>query len=99
METKSSVSTLQSESTVPAKGQMIGALGASPTNEERIRTFVASNLLETNNEKAYEVVMDQVEKELLIQALTMFKGNQVQTANYLGITRNTLRAKISKYGI
>jgi DNA-binding protein Fis len=43
--------------------------------------------------------MELVEKELLRQTLEKHKWNQVQTANFLGITRNTLRSKIEKYDL
>ncbi|HNV72615.1 MAG TPA: sigma-54 dependent transcriptional regulator, partial [Candidatus Ozemobacteraceae bacterium] len=61
--------------------------------------FVRSHLKEKISGDAYDAVLGMVEKELLNQTLILFKGNQVQTANYLGITRNTLRAKIEKYGL
>lgn len=47
--------------------------------------------------EAYAYVMEKFEKELLRQSLEMHKWNQVQSASHLGITRNTLRAKIEKY--
>jgi len=79
--------------------KIIGSLSAPPSGHDLIRKFVEQHLKEELDGTAYEVIMDYLEKELILQALAMFKGNQVQTANYLGITRNTLRTKISKYGI
>ena len=40
-----------------------------------------------------------VERELIIQALVETKGNQVQAARLLGITRATLRKRIDKFQI
>jgi two-component system nitrogen regulation response regulator GlnG len=40
-----------------------------------------------------------VERELIIQALVETKGNQVQAARLLGITRATLRKRIDKFRI
>jgi two-component system nitrogen regulation response regulator GlnG len=40
-----------------------------------------------------------VERELIIQALVETKGNQVQAAKLLGITRATLRKRIEKFKI
>jgi two-component system nitrogen regulation response regulator GlnG len=68
-------------------------------NGELIKLFISSRLQQAETGQAYEQIMDQVEKELLSQAMIKFKGNQVQTANFLGITRNTLRAKITKFGL
>lgn len=44
-------------------------------------------------------VIPAVERELVIQALLETKGNQVQAAKLLGITRATLRKRIDKFGI
>ncbi|RCK78449.1 MAG: Response regulator of zinc sigma-54-dependent two-component system [Candidatus Ozemobacter sibiricus] len=65
--------------------------------EDLVGALVAREIKAGRAGEVYEHLMDQVEKELLRQALALFKGNQVQTANFLGITRNTLRAKIEKY--
>jgi Fis family transcriptional regulator len=47
----------------------------------------------------YEVVIEQVEKPLIELALKAFKGNQVRTAEMLGINRNTLKKKMHLYKI
>ncbi len=44
-------------------------------------------------------VLPAVERELVIQALNETRGNQVQAAKLLGITRATLRKRIQKFGI
>ena len=44
-------------------------------------------------------IIPAVEKELIIQALIVTQGNQVQAARLLGITRATLRKRIDKFGI
>ncbi len=44
-------------------------------------------------------VLPAVERELVIAALEETKGNQVQAAKLLGITRATLRKRIEKFGI
>ncbi|OQA08802.1 MAG: Nitrogen regulation protein NR(I) [bacterium ADurb.Bin374] len=84
---------------VPAPGVVIGGQAHEETVEQHIRNFVTQSLRENIAGCAHDRLMDAVERELLLQALNMFKANQVQTANYLGITRNTLRAKIEKYGL
>jgi DNA-binding protein Fis len=43
--------------------------------------------------------MSAVEKILIKRALREKKGNQVQAAILLGISRNTLRSKIERYRI
>ena len=44
-------------------------------------------------------VLPAVERELIIQALIETKGNQVQAAKLLGITRATLRKRVDKFKI
>lgn len=45
------------------------------------------------------IIIEQVEKPLIELALKQFNGNQVKTAQLLGINRNTLRKKIENYEI
>ena len=40
-----------------------------------------------------------IEKQVIINALEKVKHNQTQAAKLLGITRDTLRYKIKKYGL
>jgi Fis family transcriptional regulator, factor for inversion stimulation protein len=47
----------------------------------------------------YDVVMAQVEKPLIEMALKAQNGNQLRTAQMLGINRNTLKKKITYYRI
>src|ERR1700722_19717731 len=47
----------------------------------------------------YDQVMEQVERPMIEIALTLQEGNQIKTAELLGINRNTLRKKISAYKI
>ncbi|MGI8966723.1 MAG: helix-turn-helix domain-containing protein [Limisphaerales bacterium] len=44
-------------------------------------------------------ILPAVERELIICALSDTKGNQVQAAKLLGITRATLRKRIEKFKI
>jgi Fis family transcriptional regulator len=47
----------------------------------------------------YNIVIEQVEKPLIELALASHNGNQVKTAQMLGINRNTLKKKIDTYKI
>lgn len=47
----------------------------------------------------YDIVLEQVEKPLIELALQSRNGNQVKTAQLLGINRNTLKKKIDGYKI
>ena len=44
-------------------------------------------------------IIPAVERELIVEALKHTKGNQVQAARILGITRATLRKRVDKFGI
>ena len=47
----------------------------------------------------YNIVLEQVERPLIEIALLNYNGNQVKTAQMLGINRNTLKKKIDNYKI
>ena len=47
----------------------------------------------------YDMVITNVERSLLAMIMTRASGNQTQAADMLGMNRNTLRSKLSKYGI
>lgn len=45
------------------------------------------------------VILDELNKDLIKQALSITGGNQVRAAKLLGLTRGTLRYRLDKYGI
>jgi Fis family transcriptional regulator len=47
----------------------------------------------------YDMVIGTVERTMLSTILHRAGGNQTQAADMLGMNRNTLRTKLSKYGI
>jgi transcriptional regulator with PAS, ATPase and Fis domain len=53
----------------------------------------------TATEGAHSVIVDQVEKELIVQVLASCDGVQTKAASKLGINRNTLHKKIKEYGL
>lgn len=52
-----------------------------------------------NSQDYYGQIISKVEKELIHQILEMTNGKKVETAEILGITRNTLRTKMNNYGL
>lgn len=55
-------------------------------------------ILKSTSEKGYyEKVVSRVERELIRQVLEINNGKKVDTAEILGITRNTLRSKMNNY--
>ena len=65
----------------------------------------SSNTAETENGESVfalprkGVVLDDLIKDLIQQALALTGGNQVRAAKLLGLTRGTLRYRLDKYGI
>ena len=47
----------------------------------------------------YDMVITHVERALIASVMTRAGGNQTQAADMLGLNRNTLRTKLTKYGI
>ena len=47
----------------------------------------------------YDMVITHVERAVIESVMTRTNGNQTQAADMLGMNRNTLRTKLSKYGI
>jgi two-component system NtrC family response regulator len=45
------------------------------------------------------VNLDTVERDLILQVLNKFAGNQTKAARYLGLTRRTLAYRMKKHGI
>jgi Fis family transcriptional regulator len=50
-------------------------------------------------ESLYRKLMAEVEPPLIEEVLRYTQGNQTQTARILGMTRNTLKAKLDRYDI
>ena len=47
----------------------------------------------------YDMVIANVERTLIASVMARTNGNQTQAADMLGMNRNTLRTKLTKYGI
>ncbi|MGE3973145.1 MAG: helix-turn-helix domain-containing protein [Bdellovibrionales bacterium] len=61
--------------------------------------FSQQDLKDSDMNGLYNIVMEQVERPLIELALKAFRGNQVKTAQLLGINRNTLKKKMHVYKI
>jgi len=75
-------------------------------NEDSLEALVARKLQNSlaqmdlqDLDNLYEMVLHQVERPLINIILQQTRGNQVRTAEILGINRNTLRKKIKTLGI
>ena len=46
-----------------------------------------------------ELTVDQMEKQMVVQALEKTNGNRTKAAEKLGISRRTLHRKLNQYGL
>lgn len=93
---------------ITAENIIFGIEGeASPlANEEELENTLArmldpffSDIIQYWGKGAHPNLLDKIEKFLVRKALAETKGNQVQAAKLLGISRNTLRSRIEKYNL
>lgn len=56
-------------------------------------------LIATSNGQIFHLLEGAFERAVISSCLKQFDGNQVKTSETLGISRNTLRDRISRYGI
>lgn len=75
-------------------------------SNDSLRAFVGSSVRRyfedmgnTEPENLHHQVLAQVEPPLIEETLAFTGGNQSRAARILGMTRNTLRSKLRRYGI
>jgi nitrogen regulation protein NR(I) len=71
-----------------------GPGGPQPTAHETMDA-----LIERLFASGQEHLIEELERLLIARALEKMNGNQLRTARLLGITRNTLRSRIEKFGL
>ncbi len=67
--------------------------------QQRVAELVSELLQWADDQQAHANVIDLVEQTLIARTLQECAYNQVRTARVLGISRNTLRHRIKKYGL
>ena len=68
---------------------------------EAVKNSLQQYFSQLNGEEVsgiYEMVLQETERPLLEVVMREADGNQTQAAKMLGINRNTLRKKLSRYG-
>jgi Fis family transcriptional regulator len=73
----------------------------TPLRDE-VRKTIRQFLLDmdsTEPEHVYRKLLSEVEPPLIEEILLYTRGNQSRAARILGMTRNTLRTRIRRYGI
>ena len=75
-----------------------GSKAGSWTDEQYL-AFARTYLDFYVGERAHEVLMEKMEKSLIIEALRRCDGNQTHAARLLGLPRPTLHLKMQKHGL
>ncbi len=60
---------------------------------------IMPKLISNNNGQVFHFLESAFERAVIASCLKQYDGNQVKTSEALGISRNTLRDRISRYGI
>lgn len=66
---------------------------------EAIMSYLDDGVMASRMGDVYKSVVEAVERPLIEKVLERTFGNQLKAAKILGISRNTLRSKINKFGI
>jgi Fis family transcriptional regulator len=74
---------------------------STPLREEVRKTICQfmQDMGSTEPEHVYRKLLSEVEPPLIEEVLLFTRGNQSRAARILGMTRNTLRTRIRRYGI
>jgi two-component system, NtrC family, nitrogen regulation response regulator GlnG len=78
---------------------MTGAKGLSASVERHLRDYFAAHENSLPSAGLYDRVLQEVERPLISLALSECDGNQLRTAELLGLNRNTLRKKLRDLGL
>lgn len=73
--------------------------GLSASVEKHLRHYFESCDKQSPSVGLYDLVLQEVERPLLVLALKACEGNQLKAAALLGLNRNTLRKKIRQHGL
>jgi two-component system, NtrC family, nitrogen regulation response regulator GlnG len=78
-----------------SSGQSIKSEGLADSVEQHLARYFATFGEHLPPDGLYDRVLAEIERPLLMLSLAATRGNQLRTADLLGINRNTLRKKLS----
>ena len=70
-----------------------------PDNIDTLLDQYFNDLDEDQPSAIYEMVINTIEKPLLLYIMNKTEGNQSKAAKMLGLNRNTLRKKLKQYNL
>jgi two-component system nitrogen regulation response regulator GlnG len=73
--------------------------GLAASVERHLRDYFAAHESDLPASGLYGRILQEIERPLLRLALAECRGNQLRTAQLLGLNRNTLRKKIRELGL
>lgn len=79
--------------------ETLGADKGSAGGSINLRELANREVSDSGQNGVFDIAVGKVEKALIEEALKKTNFNKLQTAQLLGINRNTLKAKMKKYGI
>ncbi len=82
-----------------SSGQSIKSEGLADSVEQHLARYFATFGEYLPPDGLYDRVLAEIERPLLMLSLAATRGNQLRTADLLGINRNTLRKKLSELKI
>lgn len=85
-----------SNAVVPGSGTP--PAGADGFRFDKLQEFVRSMLADGKSD-VYRSVIQEIDRHVLFETMKHFRGNQLQAAERLGISRMTLRAKLRSLGM
>ena len=80
-------------------GVAAGGGASSGPAEQRWLELIREYLSISGGARAYEQLLELVERLLLTEALQRSKGNQTHASKLLGLPRPTLHAKLQRFGL
>jgi two-component system, NtrC family, response regulator len=85
-----------------ARAALQRASQAAQASDATLREYVASLLAAAQKGEsgdAHAVLLEAAEREIFTQAIQLAHGNQAKAARWLGISRLTLREKLTQFGL
>ncbi|MBX9696571.1 MAG: Fis family transcriptional regulator [Alphaproteobacteria bacterium] len=73
--------------------------GLSSCVEEKLKEYFDALGGSISVKNLYNIIIEEVERPLLILALRQTEGTQIKASEMLGLNRNTLRKKLTQYKI